>query len=245
MATRVSRRGCCSVWALASRPRARCGDDPFLIPHVQRRKAKNPAEFPLTPPDKKKESRVVVLVSSKAGLPDLTGVDKMLNAELIKILTDLTKENEEKVRSSRCGLDSSGTRPRTGGRRVRTTSARNSMPTTSSTWKSRRWISSSRVPRAVAPGPGGGLRRGLRPVEAAPRNRPPSGTSDQLPQHGYERSGVSGPGLNLPIESFSGLRRTWRSSSRPRTIRGGSRSTEPSELGVRAWRPSLRDNCFA
>lgn len=61
-------------------------------------KATTPAEFPLTVPDKKKEAKVVLLVSSKVGLPpDLTGVDRMLNAELIKMLTDRIKENEEKV----------------------------------------------------------------------------------------------------------------------------------------------------
>jgi hypothetical protein len=41
---------------------------------------------------------VVVLVSAKMGLPpDLAGVDRMLNAELIRVLTEAVKRNEEKV----------------------------------------------------------------------------------------------------------------------------------------------------
>ena len=48
--------------------------------------------------DKKKEARVVVLVSCKPGLhPDLAGVDRMFNAELIQKLDARLKENEEPV----------------------------------------------------------------------------------------------------------------------------------------------------
>lgn len=73
------------------------GFNPFLLPYVGG-DTKTPAEFPLKPVNKKKEPSVVVLVSGKTGLPtDLTGIDRMLNAELIQILDARLKENEEKV----------------------------------------------------------------------------------------------------------------------------------------------------
>jgi hypothetical protein len=101
MATRVSRRGMLlGVGVGLAVTGLGCGGmNPFLLPYFfSGGQSKAPAEFPLTPPDKKKEAKVVVLVSSKTGLPpDLTGVDKMLNAELIKMLTDRVRENEEKV----------------------------------------------------------------------------------------------------------------------------------------------------
>ncbi|MSR54073.1 MAG: hypothetical protein EXS09_12395 [Gemmataceae bacterium] len=69
---------------------------PALIQGGGRTKA--PAEFELTPPPKKTEAKVVVFVSSAAGLhPDLAGVDRMLNAELITMLDARLKANEEKV----------------------------------------------------------------------------------------------------------------------------------------------------
>jgi hypothetical protein len=102
MATRITRRGMLlgAGVGLAAVGLGCGGMNPFLMVDyaLSGGKATTPAEFPLTPPDKKKDARVVVLVSSKTGLPpDLTGVDKMLNAELVKVLTDLTKANEEKV----------------------------------------------------------------------------------------------------------------------------------------------------
>jgi hypothetical protein len=100
MATRISRRGMLLGLGLAATGFGCGGMNPFLMLDyaLSGGKATTPAEFPLTVPDKKKDAKVVVLVSSKAGLPpDLTGVDKMLNAELIRELTDLAKANEEKV----------------------------------------------------------------------------------------------------------------------------------------------------
>jgi len=42
--------------------------------------------------------KAVVFVSSRVGLqPDLAGVDRMLNAELIRVLDLMVKENDEKV----------------------------------------------------------------------------------------------------------------------------------------------------
>jgi hypothetical protein len=76
------------------------GANPFLlIPTLfSGGQAKTPAEFPLTVPAKKSEAKVVVLVSAKMGLsPDLAGVDRMLNAELVRILDAHIKENEQKV----------------------------------------------------------------------------------------------------------------------------------------------------
>ena len=102
MATRVTRRGMLlGVGVGLAATGLGCGGmNPFLMLDyaLSGGKATTPAEFPLTPPDKKKDARVVILVSSKTGLPpDLTGVDKMLNAELIRLLADYTKLNEERV----------------------------------------------------------------------------------------------------------------------------------------------------
>jgi hypothetical protein len=73
--------------------------NPFLLPYIfSGGQSKTPAEFPLPPHGKNKESKVVVFVSSNVGLPpDLAGVDRMLNAELIQLLDARVKENEEKV----------------------------------------------------------------------------------------------------------------------------------------------------
>jgi hypothetical protein len=76
------------------------GMNPFvMIPAlISGNRAEIPAEFPLTPPAKKQEAKVVVIVSSKLGQdPDLAGVDRMLNAELISVLDARLKEHEEKV----------------------------------------------------------------------------------------------------------------------------------------------------
>lgn len=75
------------------------GMNPFLLPYMfSGGRTKTPAEFPLTPQPKKTDAKVVVRVSARVGLPpDLAGVDRMLNAELIRILDAAVKENEEKV----------------------------------------------------------------------------------------------------------------------------------------------------
>jgi hypothetical protein len=77
-----------------------CGGlNPFLLPYMfSGGESKHPAEFPLTPPPKKENAKVVVLAWSNPGLPaDLAGVDRMLNAELIRILDARIKENEDEV----------------------------------------------------------------------------------------------------------------------------------------------------
>ena len=76
------------------------GANPFLLfPTIfSGGQSKMPAEYPLTPHNKKQDAKVVVLVSNKVGVdPDLVNVDRMLNAELIQILDARVKENEDKV----------------------------------------------------------------------------------------------------------------------------------------------------
>jgi hypothetical protein len=96
---RVSRRGVLTGMGLAALGLGCGGMNPFLLPYIfSGGESKTPAEFPLTPHGKSKEAKVVVFVSSKVGLhPDLAGVDRMLNAELIQMLDARVKENEEKV----------------------------------------------------------------------------------------------------------------------------------------------------
>jgi hypothetical protein len=96
---RVSRRGVVLGLGLAAIGLGCGGMNPFLLPYLwSDRQGKNPPEFPLNPPKKGHEAKVVVFVSSKMGLPaDLTGVDRMLNAELIQTLDVLVKSNDEKV----------------------------------------------------------------------------------------------------------------------------------------------------
>src|SRR5262245_21283217 len=95
---RVSRRGVLMGLGLAAVGLGCGGMNPFLLPYIWSRDAKNPAEFPLTPHKKGQDAKVVVFVSSKMGLPaDLTSVDRMLSAELIQALDVLVKSNEEKV----------------------------------------------------------------------------------------------------------------------------------------------------
>ncbi len=99
MSKRISRRAVV-VGLLAAIGNAGCGMNPFLIPEILwgGRESRVPAEFPFKVPAKHEDAKVVVLVSSKAGLPsDLSGVDRILNVELIKILDARLKENEEKV----------------------------------------------------------------------------------------------------------------------------------------------------
>src|SRR5215213_3938360 len=96
---RLSRRGVLMGLGLAGTGIG-CGMNPFLaIPlALSGGKAKTPAEFELAVHPRKSDAKVVVLVSAKMGLPpDLAGVDRMLNAELIRILDVKVKENEEKV----------------------------------------------------------------------------------------------------------------------------------------------------
>ena len=87
---------------LASAGSFGCGANPFLIPEILwgGRESRIPAEFPFKVQPKHDDAKVVVLVSSKPGLPaDLSGVDRMLSAELIQVLDTRLKENEEKVLS--------------------------------------------------------------------------------------------------------------------------------------------------
>jgi hypothetical protein len=77
-----------------------CGiANPFLIPYMfSGGRTKAPAEFKLAVHPKKADAKVVVRASARMGLPpDLAGVDRMLNAELIRILDAAVKENDEKV----------------------------------------------------------------------------------------------------------------------------------------------------
>jgi hypothetical protein len=79
---------------------AGCGMNPFLmIQHLASGgDDRMPADFPLKPQAKKQDAKVVVIAWSKPGLPtNLAGVDRMLNAELIRVLDMRVKENDEKV----------------------------------------------------------------------------------------------------------------------------------------------------
>jgi hypothetical protein len=96
---RLSRRGLLVGLGLTATGLGCGGMNPFLIPYMfSGGRSKTPAEFPLTPHPKKTDAKVVVRVTGRMGLPpDLAGVDRMLNAELIRILDAAVKENEEKV----------------------------------------------------------------------------------------------------------------------------------------------------
>lgn len=96
---RLSRRGVLIGLGLAATGLGCGGMNPFLIPYMfSGGETKIPAEFPLKPRDKNPDAKVVVFVSSRVGLPaDLAGIDRMLNAELIRILDARVKENEEKI----------------------------------------------------------------------------------------------------------------------------------------------------
>ena len=100
MAGRISRRTVVLGGAFAAMGIG-CGTNPFIIPQLLLNGGKDarvPAEYALKLPPKKSEAKVIVLVWSNSGLhPDLTGVDRMLNAELIQMLDARLKENEEKV----------------------------------------------------------------------------------------------------------------------------------------------------
>jgi hypothetical protein len=75
------------------------GMNPFLLPYVlSGGESKNSAEYALKPHPRKNDVRVVAFVSGKTGLaPDLAGVDRMLNAELIAALDANIKANEDKI----------------------------------------------------------------------------------------------------------------------------------------------------
>lgn len=96
---RLSRRGMLVGLGLAATGLGCGGMNPFLLPYIfSGGQSKLPAEFELKPHGKNKEAKVVVFVSSRVGLPpDLAGVDRMLNAELIQALDARVKENEGKV----------------------------------------------------------------------------------------------------------------------------------------------------
>lgn len=98
--TRVSRRNLILGLGLAATGFGCGGANPFLVipALLSGGESKTPAQFPLAVHPKKKDAKVVVLVSGKVGLhPDLAGVDRMMNAELIQVLDTRVKENEEKV----------------------------------------------------------------------------------------------------------------------------------------------------
>src|SRR5881628_3420960 len=96
---RLSRRGMLAGLGLAATGLGCGGMNPFLLPYMfSGGESKTPAEFPLTPHPKKTDAKVVVVVSAKVGLPpDLAGVDRMLNAELISALDANVRANEEKA----------------------------------------------------------------------------------------------------------------------------------------------------
>jgi hypothetical protein len=96
---RVSRRGVLMGLGLAATGLGCGGMNPFLLPYMfSGGESKQPADFPLALHPKKTDAKVVVFVSSKMGLsPDLVGVDRMLNAEVITTLEASLKANEEKV----------------------------------------------------------------------------------------------------------------------------------------------------
>lgn len=98
--TRTSRRtwifgACFALFSLG------CGANPFILPALLSggREGKVEAEFKLKPQPRAENAKVVVLVSAKTGAlsPELIGIDRLLNAELISILDARCKENEEKV----------------------------------------------------------------------------------------------------------------------------------------------------
>ena len=96
---RLSRRRMLVGLGLAATGLGCGGANPFLLPYIfSGGESKTPAEFPLTPHAKKPDVKVVVFVSARTGLaPDLAGVDRMLNAELINALEANVKANEQKV----------------------------------------------------------------------------------------------------------------------------------------------------
>lgn len=99
MSKRISRRTVV-LGLVASGLNFGCGTNPFLIPQILwgGRESRIPAEFPFKVQPRHEDAKVVVLVSSKPGLhSDLSGVDRMLSAELIRVLDTRLKENEEKV----------------------------------------------------------------------------------------------------------------------------------------------------
>jgi len=84
---KVSRRGMLAGLGLAATGLGCGGMNPFLLPYMfSGGETKIPAEYPLTPHPKKPDAKVVVFASARVGLaPDLGGVDRMLNAELITV----------------------------------------------------------------------------------------------------------------------------------------------------------------
>jgi hypothetical protein len=96
---RLSRRGVLIGLGLAATGLGCGGMNPFLLPYIfSGGQSRTPAEFPLVSHQKKAEAKVVVFASSRMGIPpDLAGVDRMLNAEVIRILDANVKQNSEKV----------------------------------------------------------------------------------------------------------------------------------------------------
>lgn len=97
---RLSRRGMLMGLGLAATGLGCGGLNPFTVGGwlLGGGETKLPAEFPLAPHPKKSDVKVVVFASSRMGLaPELAGVDRMLNAELINALDANLKANEQKV----------------------------------------------------------------------------------------------------------------------------------------------------
>jgi hypothetical protein len=96
---RLSRRGMLVGLGLAATGLGCGGMNPFLLPYMfSGGESKAPAEFALAVHPKKTDAKVVVLVSSRLGLPpNLAGVDRMLNAELISALDANIKASDQKV----------------------------------------------------------------------------------------------------------------------------------------------------
>lgn len=96
---RLTRRGMLVGMGLAATGLGCGGMNPFLLPYMfSGGESKSPAEFPLAAHPKKTDVKVVVFVSAGMGLPpDLAGVDRMLNAELITVLDANIKASDQKV----------------------------------------------------------------------------------------------------------------------------------------------------
>lgn len=96
---RLSRRRMLVGLGLAATGLGCGGANPFLLPYIfSGGESKIPAEFPLAAHPKKSDVKVVVFVSARMGLPpDLAGVDRMVNAELINALEANIKANEQKI----------------------------------------------------------------------------------------------------------------------------------------------------
>jgi hypothetical protein len=99
---RVSRRGMLfGLGVGAALTGLGCGGmNPFLLPYMfSGGESKIPPEYELKAHPRRSDVKVVVFVSGKIGGlgPDLVGVDRMLNAELVAALDANIKANEDKI----------------------------------------------------------------------------------------------------------------------------------------------------